>query len=34
VRAFYPIFHIWDGENLPFLDQLMIAGSLGFSIRF
>jgi hypothetical protein len=34
VRALYPVFHLWDGENLPFLDQLMIAGSLGFSIRF
>jgi hypothetical protein len=34
VRALYPVFHLWDGENLPFLDQLIIAGCLGFSIRF
>jgi hypothetical protein len=33
VRALYPVFHLWDGENLPFLDQLMLAGSLGFAIK-
>ncbi len=33
VRAFYPLFHIWDGEGLPFYDQLMLAGSLGFTIK-
>jgi hypothetical protein len=33
LRALYPIFHIWDGEGLPFLDQLMIALTLGFAIR-
>ena len=27
VRGYLPIFHLWDGENLPFHDQLMISGS-------
>lgn len=32
VRSFFPIFHLWDGEGLPFYDQLMIDGSVG--LRF
>lgn len=31
-RALFPIFHIWDEEDLPFWDQLILGGSL--SIRF
>jgi hypothetical protein len=30
LRAFYPIFHIWDGLNQPFLDQFMMSAGLGF----
>jgi len=29
LRACFPLFHLWDGEGLPFYDQLMIAGLLG-----
>jgi len=25
-----PIFHIWDGESVPFTDQMMIGGTAGF----
>lgn len=32
VRAMYPVFHLWDGEALSFLDQLMISAGIGFSI--
>jgi hypothetical protein len=32
-RAMYPVFHLWDGEALPFLDQLMISAGIGFTIR-
>jgi hypothetical protein len=31
VRAMHPVFHLWDGENLSYLDQLMIAGQVGFT---
>ena len=30
IRAFYPVFHLWDGLNQPFVDQFMASGSLGF----
>jgi hypothetical protein len=33
VRAFYPLFHLWDGEVLPFIDQFMLSGSVGFAFR-
>ena len=29
VRGYFPIFHLWDGEGLPFLDQLMVSGLVG-----
>ena len=32
VRGLFPLFHIWDGENLPFFDQMMIMGNLEFRI--
>lgn len=32
LRALYPLFHLWDGENLPFYDQLMAAFDIGFVI--
>ncbi|MBA7698200.1 hypothetical protein ES703_106875 [subsurface metagenome] len=28
-RAYYPIFHLWDGENLPFFDQFMVSALVG-----
>lgn len=33
-RALHPVFHLWDGEGLSYLDQLMIVGQLGFTWRF
>ena len=33
VRAFYPIFHVWDGSGQPFWDALMVSGGIGFAIR-
>lgn len=27
VRGYLPVFHLWDGEDLPFHDQLMVSGS-------
>jgi hypothetical protein len=32
VRAFYPIAHLWEGQNLAFWDELMLSGTVGFSI--
>jgi hypothetical protein len=33
LRAFYPVFHLWDGMGQPFFDQFMVAGGLGIAIR-
>jgi hypothetical protein len=33
LRAFYPLFHLWDGMDQPFIDQFMFAGGLGIAIR-
>jgi hypothetical protein len=33
LRAFYPLFHLWDGMGQPFIDQFMFAGGLGIAIR-
>ena len=27
IRGYFPVYHFWDGENLPFHDQLMISGT-------
>ena len=32
LRAMYPLFHLWDGESLPFYDQLMAGVNIGFVI--
>ena len=32
-RAFYPVFHFWDGSAQPFWDALMISGGVGFAVR-
>lgn len=32
LRAMYPLFHLWDGESLPFYDQFMTAFNIGFVI--
>jgi len=29
IRALFPIFHLWDGEDLPFVDQMLISGLIG-----
>jgi hypothetical protein len=29
--ALHPVFHLWDGEGLAYLDQLVIGGGLGFT---
>ncbi len=33
LKATYPIFHLWDKENLPFYDQLIFTGLIGFLIK-
>ena len=33
LRAFYPLFHLWDGLGQSFFDQFMFSGGLGFAIR-
>jgi len=30
VRGLFPIFHLWDGESLPFFDQFIVMANLGF----
>jgi hypothetical protein len=32
-RAFYPVFHFWDGSGQPFWDQFMVSAGVGFAIR-
>ena len=32
LRAMYPLFHLWDGEGLPFYDQFLTAFNIGFVI--
>ena len=29
IRAYYPLFHLWDGETLSFFDQFMLGGFIG-----
>ena len=31
-RTLFPIFHLWGGEDLPFSDQMIFMGDLGFRI--
>jgi len=31
IRALYPIFHIWDEEDLPFYDQMLLSVGISFS---
>ena len=33
LRAFYPLFHAWDGAGQPFLDQAMGAVDVGVGFR-
>lgn len=33
VRAYYPVFHLWDGESLPFWDQFILSGLIGIVYR-
>ncbi len=32
-RAWYPLFELWAGQGLPFPDQFMFAGGIGFAVR-
>lgn len=34
VRCMLPIFHIWDGESLPFYDQMMFSAIVGVQFYF
>ena len=34
LRGMYPLFHLWDGESLPFYDQLLVGLDIGFVITF
>ncbi len=29
LRICYPLFHLWDGEGLPFTDQMIVSGLIG-----
>ncbi|HTP60218.1 MAG TPA: hypothetical protein VMM82_14950, partial [Spirochaetia bacterium] len=33
LRAFYPLFHAWDGSGQPFLDQAMGAVDIGVGFK-
>ncbi len=33
LRAFFPVFHLWDGMGQPFVDQFMFAGGIAIAIR-
>lgn len=33
-KTFFPLFHAWDGEEVPFYDQFMVAGSVGLRFFF
>ena len=33
LRAWFPLFKLWDGQNLPFPDQFMFAGGIGFAVK-
>jgi hypothetical protein len=32
-RAFYPVFHLWDGSGQPFWDALMVSAGVGFAVK-
>jgi hypothetical protein len=34
LAALFPIFHLWDGENIKFYDQLMLLGRVGLRFYF
>jgi hypothetical protein len=34
VRVLLPIFHLWDGENLPFQDQMGVGAGIGIRYLF
>jgi hypothetical protein len=33
LRALLPVFHLWDGENVPFSDQMMLGAGVGLRIK-
>ena len=33
VRAWFPLFELWAGQSLPFPDQFMFGGGIGFAVR-
>ena len=33
-EVFFPIYHLWDGENREFFDEAMVSTALGLSFRF
>jgi hypothetical protein len=33
LRTLLPVFHLWDGEDVPFSDQLMIGAGIGLRIK-
>jgi hypothetical protein len=33
LRAWYPLFQLWDGQSFPFPDQFMFAGGIGFAVK-
>ncbi len=33
IRTLLPIFHLWDGEGVPFYDQLFLGAGIGIRIK-
>lgn len=31
-RSYFPLFHAWDGEEVGFVDQFLVSGSIGLRI--
>jgi hypothetical protein len=33
LRAFYPLFHLWDGMSQSFFEQFMLSAGIGFDVK-
>jgi hypothetical protein len=33
LKVLWPVFHLWDNENLSLFDQLVVSGAVGFCIK-
>ena len=34
LNSYFPLFHAWDGEDVPFWDQFMVSGTIGLKFGF